>query len=410
MKIAAIFRRLDLKGGTQREGLAGLKPLRERGHHITLYTFVYDKEACFPELLEGYTVVTIPNNLYASTTPKNAFGRYLAYFKNLSAENRAAKALAMRIDPSTDLLNPQDHVTYRVAAYYKRLVKNIPSVWVMNDMPTKIGMWIRERELTGIKLPFWKKALYRLIDALDVYRFIKKQDEIVVLDPRDGVWVKQFFKKEAWVNPCGIDPIYFTYYPREPIDKSRPAKLLMSSIFFRHRRFEDGIRALKLLKERGYKATIAIIGHPHDTVYYDETVALVRKLGFERDVFFLGRVSEEELMRHYREDDILLYPNHLQSFGLTPYELMASGMPVVICRTAGSAELLTHEKNALVVDPKSPEQIADAVARLIDDGELYTRLSHDGRSFVETDVSWGKFADTMEAAFARACVRYGVGS
>ncbi|MDP3772190.1 MAG: glycosyltransferase, partial [bacterium] len=59
-------------------------------------------------------------------------------------------------------------------------------------------------------------------------------------------------------------------------------------------------------------------------------------------------------------------------------------------------------KNALLIDPKSPEQIANAVQELIDNPELYQRLSRDGRAFVEREIGWKKYARRIAEIFSAA--------
>ena len=112
------------------------------------------------------------------------------------------------------------------------------------------------------------------------------------------------------------------------------------------------------------------------------------ELGLSHRVTFLGEVSEDDLRHAYHTHDIYVSPNHLQSWGLAVFEAMASGCPVIVSKTAGAAEILTNEENALLVDAKSPAQIAMAIKRLIDDRRFHARLSVSGRKFVEDNVTW----------------------
>ncbi|MEK7541994.1 MAG: glycosyltransferase family 1 protein, partial [Patescibacteria group bacterium] len=59
MKIAMIVRRLNVRGGTQRQALELARELQRRGHRIRIYTFVYSREDCFGDLLEGLAVLPL---------------------------------------------------------------------------------------------------------------------------------------------------------------------------------------------------------------------------------------------------------------------------------------------------------------------------------------------------------------
>ena len=180
----------------------------------------------------------------------------------------------------------------------------------------------------------------------------------------------------------------------------------MNGIFFRHRRFEDGIRALKILADRGIDVILSVVGnYDADPAYYRELADLCAALGVAGRVKFLGEIPEDALAASYREHDIFIFPNHLQSWGLAVFEAMACGTPVIVSESAGASEVLTHGENALVVSPMSPERIADAAGRLMDDGALYEDLSRAGRAFVEREISWARTARTMRMLFSEAVKR-----
>jgi len=399
MNIAIIVRKLNVRGGVQRHVVCLAREFAKKGHTVTLYTFLYDKEKCYAELLEGCRVVSL--------------GRYSAHANflfDILAQNRAAKRLALKMDAHTDIVNPHDHVCYKVAVYFKKYVKDAPSVWTMHDMPTRLFSYARARELD----PLFRKSLaVRLAYALaDWYerRFIRLQDAIAVLDRRDKALARRFFGRDALIVRNGLDIAKFPYRARVSL-LPKQAKLLMGGVFFAHRRFEDGIEALKLLRDRGYDATLMITGnYAADEGYYRRLAALADARGIRTQVVFTGELPESRLAEAYQACDIFLFPNHLQSWGLAVFEASASGVPVIVSRSAGASEVLTDGATALLVHPKSPEEIARAAARLIDDPIVYEKLSREGRALVEREISWSRLADQMDGIFRAVSARRSVKS
>lgn len=392
MKIAIIIRKLNVRGGTQRQALNLAKQLKEMGHDVTLYTFLYSPKQCYEELLQGLRVVSL--------------GRYPSSGLLFFQEYRIAKELSKMIDSETDLLNPHDQVSYRVASYMKYRVKNIPSVWMMNDLPTRTFSLMRRSELDPqFRLSLAQKICARIVDWYEGWRFIRHQDRITVLDERDKRWLHDYFGKEAVVVRSGIDIEQFAYAPRKPVSGKR-INILMAGIFFSHRRFEDGIRALKILRDAGYDARCSIMGdYRGNQSYYQSLFKLCKDGGVSDAVVFNGKISENDLATGYRNHDVFLFPNHLQSWGLAVFEAMASGCPVIVSKTAGASEVLTDGENALLVPPKSPEAIAVAIERMMKDPLLYERLSQQGRSFVEQNISWRLYAQGMMRVFEEAAAR-----
>lgn len=389
MKIAIIIKKLNLKGGVQRHVLYEARELQKSGHDVTLYTFVFSKEECFSDLFGDLKVISL----------NTALPSYSNYFSWKTAESALAKRLALMIDPEMEILNPHDHGCYKVSYYFKKLVKNIPSVWTMHDMPTRsYSAKMAEETNLGFKTPFFKKAANYLLDRYEIEKYIKKQNIVAVLNARDKELAKRYFGKNAEIIRNGVDVSRFPFFERQAPKKA--IRLFMNGIFFRHRRFEDGIYAVKLLSDSGYDIFLSIAGdYNADKKYYDALTELTRELGLENKVRFLGKVSEGRLLELYKSSDIFLFPNHMQSWGLAVFEAMACGTPVIVSKSAGASEVLVNEESAMLVDPKSPESLAEAVKKMIASQDLYSKLSRNGRKLVEENISWERLAENYSKIF-----------
>lgn len=391
MNIAIIVRKLNIMGGTQREALSCAREMKHRGHEVTLYTFLYSKERCYSRLLDGFRVVSL-----------NYYPRHSNFFLQMVAENRAAKKLALLIDNTTEALNPHDQASYRVAYYFKKKKKNIPSVWMMNDMPTRyVSSYIIAKELDPRLYVSWiKRLFYRLVDGYEIKKFIRAQDKIVVLDTRDRDWVREYYKKDAVIIRNGIDIAQFSPIQRKSITPKN-VRLLCAGIFLPHRRFEDAIEAVRALHEKGYEVHLSIAGDGASRPeYYEKIIRLVSDLSLENHVSFLGRISEERWQSVFAENDIFIFPNHMQSWGIVVFEAMASGMPVIVSKTAGASEVLTDGENGILVNPKAPHEIADGVMRLVDVPGLYENINKNSRTFVENNISWRRYTEEMLSVIA----------
>lgn len=376
MNIAIIIRRLNVKGGAQRQALSLARELKDMGHNVALYTFFYDKKKCFSDLLDGIAV--------------------------FSSDSADPKKLSQMIGLQTDLLNPHDQEAYRVAHFFKKNIKNIPSVWMMNDVPSKdFGFWKESQFNPNLRRSFAKSVFHKLYDFWDS-RFIKTQDKITVLDNWNKGLVKKYFKKDAVVVRSGLDINRFSFNEHTLL-ADRKIKLLTTGIFFPHRRFEDLITATAWLQGNNLEVSLSIIGDTsNDKKYYEKLKNLIHSLGLKNKVNFLGKVSDEELIEAYRSHHVFVFPNHLQTWGLAVFEAMASGIPVIVSRTAGAHEVLSDRENAMLVNPKTPENIKKSVLELIYTPDFYSQISKNARKFVEENISWKKYAQEMLDVFNKA--------
>lgn len=365
---------------------------RKAGHEVTLYTFWYSADDCYPEILKQFTVVEADADCVARIKRTSSTRGVVAFFKTYISENSAARNLALKISKDTTVLNPHDQLAYRVIRYFKREVKNVPSVWMMNDISTKRASLKRNAQFNpNLRVSFVRKVWYWLLDTFEYFWFIRYQDKIAVVDTRDRDMAdQQFYKKNTYIVRNGLDVTEFPYQAREGINGT--IYLLCVAILLPHRRFEDAIMAVSLLNKKGIPTELTIIGAPADMDYYRALQALVTELEIIDKVHFFGKVPYEQLREAYRTSHIFVFPCHLQSWGLVVFEAIASGLPVIVSKTAGASEVLEDKKTAMIVNPYSPEQIVAAVEELAHDPALYRNISKDGRKFVEENISWERYA------------------
>lgn len=97
---------------------------------------------------------------------------------------------------------------------------------------------------------------------------------------------------------------------------------------------------------------------------------------------FPGRVELcghlEKIEDFYAACGMLVLPSRSEGFGLAAAEAAACGLPVIASRASSLPEIIEHEKNGLLVEPRQPRALAAAIARLLDDGELARRLGRNG--------------------------------
>ncbi|RJQ36809.1 glycosyltransferase family 1 protein [Candidatus Parcubacteria bacterium] len=406
MKIAMVIRRLDVKGGTQRLFLYLANQFRARGHEVTIYPFFYSKEACYPDLLEGFDVIALDPQQARDPEYKTLrsipLGRYAATLLTMGHETRSARAMAKLIKPDVDLLNVHDRVAHRAVKFFRaRVTRRVPAVWNTNDthsmrhLVDKLAAVDPDRYVQ----PLLKQWIYRMRDAYENWRFIRPLDAIVVVDKFNQKAVRDYFGREAFVARNGPNLAQFTYKPRTA-PKDKKVNLLTSGIFFPHRRFEDAIRATRILADQGYDAILRIIGDPAgDPEYAARLFKLVDELKLAERVIFLKRISEKELIERYHEADIFLYPHTMQSDGLAPTEAMACGLVPVVSRGAGIHEIIDEEKNGLLANAMDPADIARSVRALVDDPARYERISAYAAEFVRRTFTWEKYADRELAIF-----------
>ena len=91
---------------------------------------------------------------------------------------------------------------------------------------------------------------------------------------------------------------------------------------------------------------------------------------------FLGYLPQEELPLLYSGADVFVFPSLWEGFGLPPLEAMACGAPVVTSNVSSLPEVVGDA--AILVDPNSAEEIAEAIYQILIDEHLALRLKSSG--------------------------------
>lgn len=126
----------------------------------------------------------------------------------------------------------------------------------------------------------------------------------------------------------------------------------------------------------------------------------VQELGIANQFKFLGFVPREELIRLYQNATLYVLPSHYEGLPTVLLEAMSCGLPVVATAVSGNLDVITQGKNGILVPPKSPEKLAEAIASLLDDEQKRETLGHNARKTIEEHYTWDIISNKFLAYYA----------
>ena len=156
-----------------------------------------------------------------------------------------------------------------------------------------------------------------------------------------------------------------------------PFTVLFVGRFYRRKRVDVLLRAAALLRRRVPHLAVRIVGNGPCHARWR---ALARKLGLEGTVAWLGDVSRADLAREYAAASAFCLPSVQEGFGIVLLEAMAAGKPIVAARAAAIPEVAPH---ATLVEPESPEALADGIGRLYESAVECRRQAAAGAAWVQ---------------------------
>jgi glycosyltransferase involved in cell wall biosynthesis len=220
----------------------------------------------------------------------------------------------------------------------------------------------------GLAREFLRRAAGRVSRTLRGARLVVPSDFLREVFAESGM--------QAEVIPNVVDTRVF-----RPTDQPRSSEMPDAPHVVIARNLEPiygvdlGLRAIAVLAERypGVRVSIAGTGPERESLG-----ALACELGIAGRVQFTGRLDVHGMVHLYHSADVVLNPVRVDNAPNSVLEALACGVPVVSTRVGGVPYLVTHQSTALLVDPESPQALADAVARVFDDPQLRIGLVNRG--------------------------------
>jgi glycosyltransferase involved in cell wall biosynthesis len=140
---------------------------------------------------------------------------------------------------------------------------------------------------------------------------------------------------------------------------------------------EDFIDAIGLLRQRGFNVVGVIAGGPWKGAQpYFENVRTYAGRHPTAQVAFLG--NRDDIACVYADLAVAVHPSLSENLGGAAESLLL-GVPTVTTNVGGFPDLITQGKTGLMVPPRSPAALADAIADLLTDRQKATAFAAAGR-------------------------------
>jgi phosphatidyl-myo-inositol alpha-mannosyltransferase len=198
-------------------------------------------------------------------------------------------------------------------------------------------------------------------------------------------FIDRYFPGDYKVIPNGVDPTRIQRAVPLTRWQDGTRNILFVGRFEPRKGVLELLKGYRALRKLGFEDTrLLLVGGGPQEREARRYVATRRLQG----VHFLGRVSDDERNQLFRTCDVYVTPaTGRESFGIVLLEAMAAGAPIVASDIHGYKGVVRRGREALLVPPKDPDAIGEAIATLLRDAELAARFRENGLVRAE-EFSW----------------------
>jgi len=230
---------------------------------------------------------------------------------------------------------------------------------------------------------FWDKTTTILFYPLVMQGFVIRRVDRVITSFKEGVdeLHKAFRVKKERVsvvyNGMDVEMFQNTGEPREEnsllfVGNTEDTKKGLVYLF----------EAMTMLPE---EVTLTIVddGPPKKMTAGD----LIKKYKLGHRVKFTGKLSYDQLVSMYSRKTILVMSSLFEGFGLPAVEAMSCQTPVVVT-TSGSLKEVVSPDCGILVPPKDPVALKDAIMKLLKNKKIREKMGKNGRKWAVENFSW----------------------
>ncbi len=278
--------------------------------------------------------------------------------------------------------NPMAHL----ASYFANKQSKLVITW-HSDI-------VKQKRLLQLYQPFLRHVLSKA-DAVIVAtpRHADESTQLFPLAPRDRIHVVHFgIDVEPFLNPLAIEASL-------AIKQQHAGKKIIFAIgrHVYYKGFEYLLQAMQQIED----AVLLLGGTGPLTA---ELQSYVKSHQLENKVILLGRVSDQDLPAYYHAADVFCMPSveRSEAFGLVQLEAMACKKPIVCCELNNGVTYLNQDGiTGLVVPPRDPLALADALNKLLQDEALSRCMGEAGYVRVMTEFTLAKMCDETLSVYSQ---------
>lgn len=238
-----------------------------------------------------------------------------------------------------------------------------------------------------------------------------RADKIIAECPNDVKDLMQLYhapQEKLEIIPCGFSPKDFHPVPKEEAIQHLGLSadcdyLLQLGRIVPRKGIDDVIRAFGNIHHSAPRLRLLIVGGDLEKIDSNSELQRLRELashsGVGEKVIFVGQQSRDRLKYYYSASEIFVTTPWYEPFGITPLEAMACGTPVIGSDVGGVSYTVRHGKTGLLVPPRSPQKLAEALITLYSDESRRKEMKQYALPYVKNKFTWGAISDQIQELY-----------
>lgn len=348
--------------------------------HNALDSRVFSKEAAsLRKIYNDVSVVAIYENEYEEVNGIKVYG-----IKKSASLYERYKLVDKVIDKAIELKADVYHFhDFEMILKIMKLKKALPNCKLIYDVheyyPEMVTM---SKKIPGIFKPFGEFYVNKKEEAI-----IKKFDYVITTDD---------YNKERFSKIVPYVEVVYNFSEFITDEKPKDEKLY-DVIYQGGISIERGamvlVKAIKIAKEKVPDIKHIFVGSFDDKETEDNVLSFIKENKLENNIKYIGRVPHNEVKGYIEKSKMgvvafLPYPRYAKNIPIKQFEYMSCGIPVIGGNLPSVKRFVEKYNSGIIVNPEDPQDIANAIVKIIEDPQLREKLSLNGIKAVKEEYNW----------------------
>ena len=133
-----------------------------------------------------------------------------------------------------------------------------------------------------------------------------------------------------------------------------------------------------------------------------ELTEKAKSLGLQDNIYFPGTILHDKIPLLFEESDLFVLSSLAEGMPLVLIEAMACGLPQVATSVDGIPDIALDGETSILVPPKDPQSLSNAIIKLLDDDELIRKYGEKSRERVLNGFTWSDISSETMNVYQKA--------
>lgn len=227
---------------------------------------------------------------------------------------------------------------------------------------------------------------------------LEYSNEVISPSPRLQSQLMDLFNIKSNAIGYGFDINKVVLDTQENLSFNYKDKIVIMSVsrLIKSKGLDCNIKAINKLKESYGNILYLIVG---DGPEKENLIQMVKRLGLDDYVNFLGELNHLETMQYINISDIFSLPSWQETFGLVYLEAMANKKPVIGCRGQGFDGIIEHQQNGFLAMPKDTESVYKIIKYILSNPLISEKIGRSAKETAINNFTFDKIASKIDAIY-----------